>query len=159
MTLRVALLFASIAAATADIAELEHHDPQILARANLASDGEDSAADHETRKDNNGVDGVDDGNSGGVDDLDLYLHDNDGGHLDDYDNKGDNRINIEEDEGFAGLSNGGDDSGDDGDHGGEVEEENHVESNSELTDIGSTSDAVKVVSAPKKKRVRRGRGY
>ena len=108
----MALLFASIAAATADIAELEHHDPQILARANLASDGEDSAADHETRKDNNGVDGVDDGNSGGVDDLDLYLHDNDGGHLDDYDNKGDNRINIEEDEGFAGLSNGGDDSGD-----------------------------------------------
>ena len=74
--------------------------------------------------------------------------------------KGDNGINIEEDEGFAGLSNGGDDSGDDGDHGGEVEEENHVESNSELTDIGSTSDAVKVVSAPKKKkRVRRGRGY
>ena len=63
------------------------------------------------------------------------------------------------DEGFAGLSNGGDDSGDDGDHGGEVEEENHVESNSELTDIGSTSDAVKVVSAPKKKRVQRGRGY
>ena len=35
------------ATATADLTQLEHQDPQILARANLASGDEDSAAEHD----------------------------------------------------------------------------------------------------------------
>ena len=39
-----------ITAATVDLTQLEHQDPQILARANLASEDEDTVLEHE--KDN-----------------------------------------------------------------------------------------------------------
>ena len=80
---------AGIAAATADLTQLEHQDPQILARANLASDDEDSGAEHEedntqaidedhddkfNEHHNNGVDNgnnsiVDEEHNGGGDNL------------------------------------------------------------------------------------------
>jgi hypothetical protein len=175
---------AGIAAATADLAQSEHHDPQILARANLASEDEDSAAEDEKDNDSDN-NGVDENHSNGGDDLygddnvggnldghdneggnlddhdneggDLDDHDNEGGHLDDHDNEGDNESGGEEDEGMAGLSTNGDD-----DHSDEIEKENYVDgTGSDLTDIGSDSDEVEVVSAPRsrtiKKRVQRGR--
>jgi hypothetical protein len=86
--------------AAADLAQSEHHDPQILARANLASEDEDSAAEHEKDNDRHDLNdyGVDNGNNSGVDEIynnggnDLYVPDNEleGNDLDGQDDEGGN---------------------------------------------------------------------
>jgi hypothetical protein len=154
-----------IAAATADVTQLEHQDPQILARANLASEDEDSAdtqaidQDHGDKSDEHHDNGVDDGNNSGIDEDhnngvdedhnnggdDSYGHDNGGDGSDGH--EGDNRIGSEEDEDSS--SNDGDNY--DNDHNG-----------SDLTEISSSSDVSKIVEdvpAPgsRRKRVQRGR--
>ena len=95
------------ATATADLTQLEHQDLQILARANLASEDEDSAAehdednthaideDHDDKFNEHRDNVVDDGqehNNGG-DDLDG--HDNKGDDSGGDGNEGDNRIGSE----------------------------------------------------------------
>jgi len=107
--------FAGIAAAV-DSTQLEHHDPQILARANLASDDEEDEKDniqaidedhgdkfdehHDNGGDNdhrdNNLNGVDDGNNSGVDGDhndggdDLDGHDHVGAHDNEVDDSNDN---------------------------------------------------------------------
>ena len=175
---------AGITAATVDLTRLEHQDPQILARANLASEDEDTVSEHE--KDNtqttnihkntdNGIDediqddhrdnnGVDNGNNSGVDED----HNNRGDDLDGHDKKGDNsdghdkcdkRVDSEEDEDNSQAiysSNDGDFY--DNDHDDENEEENYAEpEGSDLTEIGLSSDVGKVVLTPSRKGVQHGR--
>ena len=98
---------AGIAAATADSTQLEHQDPQILAQANLASDDEDSAEEHE--EDNTQAidedhddkfnkhhdNGVDNGNNSVVDEE----HNSGGDNLVGHDNEGDDLVGHNNEEG------------------------------------------------------------
>ena len=139
------------ATATADLTQLEHQDPQILARANLASEDEDSAAehdedntqaideDHDDKFNEHRDNGVDDGqehNNGG-DDLDG--HDNEGDDSGGDGNEGDNRIGSKEgeDNSKESLSYCGPNDSNDGDN--DETEEDSAEA-SDLTEIGSSSD-------------------
>jgi hypothetical protein len=137
---------AGVAAASfATSTQSEYQDPQILARANLASeDEEDTAAEHEMdvvdeRHDNGlGGDGADDGNNSGVDED----HNNwgDDGH----DNGGDNGIGREEeeDDGNGGGVNENEEA-DDENSGDNCDKDHHdadsetEEEDSDLTEIGS----------------------
>ena len=145
---------AGIIAATADLTQSEHLDPQILARANLPSeDEEDTAADSEHEKDNtqainenhcdrfdehhddggdnNGiVDGNDDGgDNNGVDDG------NDGGVDDDHNNGGDDMDGHENEGGNRpGTGSEEDEDGDD------QEDRPQAGEDSTLTDIDSNSE-------------------
>lgn len=159
---------AGIAAASADPTPLEHQDPQIMDRANLASEDEDSAAEHEddteaqAKSDNGRADfnGTDDGNGNGVDednggdDEDNGGNDGNGSGVNG-DNRGDNGngSGVDEDEGGddnneAGLSyysgpNGCGDGGHDGnDYKGENEEENDI-ADSDLTDVSSSQEDIR----------------
>jgi hypothetical protein len=135
---------AGIPAATAD--QLEHQDPQILARANLASEDEDSSAEHEKENTqaieehadifdehrDNGGDRHSNGNNSGVDED----RNNGGDDLDGRDKEGDNKITSDDGDNY------------DNDHNDEIEEEHYAE-DSDLTDIGSNSASiVEVVHAP-----------
>ena len=143
-------------AAAVDSTQQEHHDPQILARANLASDDEDSAMDeedniqaidedhgdkfdehHDKGGDNDHRDNsrVDEDHNDGGDDSDG--HDNEGDDPNGHDNEGDKGISSEDDEdnSKASLSyrgpNGNGDNDDNGDNendnNDETKEKNYVE--------------------------------
>ena len=137
--------------ALASIDQLEHQDPQILARANLPSEDEDSAAEHE--EDNSQAIGDDHGDNKGVDDGN-----NRGVELDGYDKEGDSRISNREDEDSSKASDGGSNSnGSDEDNDGsdENDKENYA-NGSDLTEIRSSSDVseakFEVVPAPGSRR-------
>ena len=184
---------AGIDAAAVGVTQLEHQDPQILARANLVSEDEDSAADlgseHEKNNtqandedlgdkfdehcdnggdnnyhDNNGVDDgssdVDEDHTGNNGGGDSDGHDNEGDNSDGHNNEGNNRVDSEEDENNSGPNGKDSDGGDyDNDHNDETEEENYSW-DSDLTEIGSSSEIVEIVSAPgshRKRVVQRGR--
>lgn len=155
---------AGIPAATAD--QLEHQDPQILARANLASEDEDSSAEHEKENTqaieehadifdehrDNGGDRHSNGNNSGVDEDrnnggdDLDGHDNGGDDLDGHDNGGDDSDGRDKEGDNKITSDDGDNY--DNDLNDEIEEEHYAE-DSDLTDIGSNSASiVEVVHAP-----------
>ena len=107
---------AGVVAATVDSTQLDYEDPQILARANLASEDEDSAAEHEkdktqvTERHNNAdhdskVDDSDTGSNSGVDE-----DDGNGGVDANYGNHLDNGKDHVSDSGVEDYNNGGDDS-------------------------------------------------
>jgi hypothetical protein len=151
---------AAASAATADSSE--YQDPQILARANLESEEEDTDGGigytHEdTHRAHSGIDedqfdgsehhdnglGVDDHHDNGVDD-DREINEDDDGHHDS-DNRGDNEIGgkdlDDEDNGSnskASLSDGNDGVNGDGEFE-EIDDGDKTEG-SVLTDIGSSSD-------------------
>jgi hypothetical protein len=143
--------------ATVDSTQSEYQDPQILARANLASeDEEDTAAEHEKdERHDNGLRGDDDGNNSGVDDGDHHDNGGDDGH----DNGGDNGVGSGEDGGNGGGTNENE----------EADDENEAEpEGSDLTEIGSSSEleatgseTVEFVRVPasgsRKKEVQHGR--
>jgi hypothetical protein len=175
---------AGIVAASVVSTELEHQDPQILARVNLPSEDEEedekdniqptdihtNDQDHsdEHHRDNDGVDdgndsgvrggndsGVDEGNASGVDE----------GNASGVDEDHDNAVDEGKDSGVDdGNASGGDDSESDG-HNEEDEDissgpngsKDHIEG-SDLTDISSSSD---VTGSPaphsRRKGVQRGR--
>jgi hypothetical protein len=162
-------------AAAADLTQQEHHDPQILTRANLASDDEESAVDE---KDN--IQAIDEDHGDKFDE-----HDNNGVD-EDHDDRGDKGIGSEDDEdnSKASLSyrgpNGNNDNDDnneteednyandggndnENDDNDETEEKNYAESaeGSDLTEIGSSSDVSIVEIAPtsgsRRKGIQRGR--
>ena len=106
---------AGVVAATVNSTQLDYEDPQILARANLASEDEDSAAEHEkdktqvTERHNNAdhdskVDDSDTGSNSGVDEDDGNggVDENDGNHLD----NGKESDDVSD----SGVEDGGDDS-------------------------------------------------
>jgi hypothetical protein len=144
---------AGIAAAAVDSTQLEHQDPQILARANLVSEDEDEHEDNTQAIDEDHGDGFDEhdhdngvdngNNSRVVEDHNVGGDDSDG-H--DHDNEGDNR-SSEEDEDNSKASLGGADGSDDDDvynnGNNDGAEENYAEG-SDLTEIGSSSDVGKI---------------
>ena len=160
-----------IVAATTGSAQLDHQDPQILARANLPSEDEDTAMEHEKdiiqaidedhnnsrvhkhhRNGGDDLDGYDDGdeldsNDDGGDDSDGhdYRGDNSDGHY----NKGDNMIGTEEGPNSSGGGGGYYDDQND-------ETERNDSKGSDLTKISSSSDDGKVVENSRK-RVQHGR--
>ena len=169
-------------AAAVDLTQLEHHDPQILARANLASDDEDRAVDekdniqaidedHGDKFDEHHDNGVDDGNNSGVDedhndgDDDSNGHDNEGDNSNGYDNEVDKGIGSGEDvdNRKASLSYRGPNSNNGDNDNDETEEKNYVDGahGSDLTDISSSSDINIVEVAPasgsRRKGIHRGR--
>jgi len=141
-------------AAAADLTQQEHHDPQILTRANLASDDEESAVDE---KDN--IQAIDEDHGDKFDE-----HDNNGVD-EDHDDRGDKGIGSEDDEdnSKASLSYRGPNGNNDNDDNDETEEKNYVEGaeGSDLTEIGSSSDVSIVEVAPasgsRRKGIQRGR--
>ena len=157
---------AGVTAAASDLAQLEHHDPQILARANLASDEDsedlehekDDASDRHDLDDNRADNRVDDGNNNedhnnGGNDLygpDNELEANEGNNLDDGHvtvNNGDDLdfYDDEEEEHMTVSSTNGGDNGDLN----SLKEQNFIDDSSDLTDNGSNSDdVIQVVPAP-----------
>jgi hypothetical protein len=124
-------------AAAVDSTQQEHHDPQILARANLVSDDEDSAVDkkdniqaidedHGDKFDDNNNCRVDEDHNDGGDNSDG--HDNEGDDSNGHDNKGDKGIGSEDDEdnSKANLSYRGPNGNNDNDDIDETDEENYV---------------------------------
>ena len=164
---------AGIAAATVDLTQLEHNDPQILARANLASEDEDSDEteqkeniqatideDHADKfdehrdndhRDNSNISGVDEDGGDDLCDHGDEREDSDGRNLN---NKGDNGIGEDEDSSKAGYSGDSSDNCDNHDHNDESEEENYAPAGgSDLTEIASSSESdigkiIEVVPAP-----------
>lgn len=154
---------AGVIAATADSTRSEHLDPQILARANLASeDEEDTAAEHE--KDDTQV--VDEDHRDRFDEHHDDRGNNNGG--DDLDDGCENKGDDENGEGGNGPGAGSEedeDSSDGKSHNNNQEERFQAgEASSILTDIDSSSDAsvtknvqvVHVSGSHRKKGVQRG---
>ena len=136
---------ARITTAKEDLAQSEHQDPQIVARANIASEDDDSGAEHDNDKtqdhgeefdkccnnggDNTDDDGIDDGNGNGLGDHNSGCDDSD------HHNEGDNCDGTEEDnqEG-SDLIEPEEDSDQEGS---DLTEEDSHQEGSDLTEIGS----------------------
>ena len=163
---------AGIVAAAVVSTQLEHQDPQILTRANLASEDEDedntqpidirtgkniTDQDHsdEHHRDNNGVDdgngngnGVDEDHNNGVDDTSGV--DEDHNSLSGVDDGNDSGVDASEDH-----NNGGDDSDGHDEEDEDIGSDDHIsiEEGSELTEISSSSDvASSKLPAPRSRR-------
>ena len=171
---------AAASLATVNSTQSEYQDPQILARANLASeDEEDTAAEHEVdeRRNNDRLgDDVDDRDTNEYHDNDLNEDCNNNESDDGHDKGGDNGIGsdgvVDEDDKNGGSVNeieeaDDEDSGRNGSDGdqcdcGEIEDELAAEG-SDLTEIGSSSEVsrnVKYVpqaASSSRGRVQRGR--